>query len=150
MILGSGHNWGSADLAVNKVNRAIVGGEDSTVGPGGLIQNGGHGWLSSRYGLASDQVHQVNVITTEGRRLVANAVQNNDLFWAVRGGGGGQFGVVTEYVLKTHPVPENMVTGGVAFYAGYQSNASETGSWNSLAHVVSSFRKLWTVVSQAV
>lgn len=142
MILGSGHNWGSADLAANKVNRAIVGGEDSTVGLGGLIQNGGHGWLSSHYGLASDQVHQVNVITTEGRRLVANAVQNKDLFWAVRGGGGGQFGVVTEYVLKTHPVPENMVTGGVAFYAGYQSNTSETGSWNALAHVVSSIPEI--------
>ncbi|KAJ5671514.1 FAD linked oxidase N-terminal [Penicillium longicatenatum] len=70
---------------------------------------------------------------TEGRRLVAKTVQNKDLFWAVGGGGGGQLGVVTEYVLKTHPVPENMVTGS----AGYQSNASETGSWNALAHVVS-------------
>ncbi|KAJ5272472.1 FAD-binding type 2 [Penicillium angulare] len=138
MILGSGNNWGSADLAANNVNRAIVGGEDSTVGLGGLIQNGGHGWLSSHYGLASDQVYQATVITTDGRRLVANAAQNQDLFWAVRGGGGGQFGVVTEYVLKTHPVPENMVTGGVAFYAGSQSNASEAGSWNALAHVVSS------------
>lgn len=58
----------------------------------------------------------MNVITTKGRRLVANAVQNADLFWAVRGGGGGLYGVVTEYVPKTHHVPENMVTGGVAFY----------------------------------
>ncbi|KAJ5650923.1 FAD linked oxidase N-terminal [Penicillium longicatenatum] len=74
---------------------------------------------------------------TEGRRLVAKTVQNKDLFWAVRGGGGGQLGVITEYVLKTHPVPENMVTGSPEFYAGYQSNASETGSWNALAHVVS-------------
>ncbi|KAJ6107183.1 FAD-binding type 2 [Penicillium sp. IBT 18751x] len=137
LVCGSGNNWGSADLAANNVNRAIVGGEDSTVGLGGLIQNGGHGWLSSHYGLASDQVYQVTVITTDGRRLVANAVQNQDLFWAVRGGGGGQFGVVTEFVLKTHPVPENMVTGGVAFYAGDQSNASVTASWNALAHVVS-------------
>ncbi|KAJ5664885.1 FAD linked oxidase N-terminal [Penicillium maclennaniae] len=127
-VKGTGHDLNG---------RAIVGGEDSTVGLGGLIQNGGHGWLSSHYGLASDQVYQVTVITTDGRRLVANAAQNQDLFWAVRGGGGGQFGVVTEFVLKTHPVPENMVTGGVAFYAADQSNASATASWNALAHVVS-------------
>ncbi|KAJ5650922.1 FAD-binding type 2, partial [Penicillium longicatenatum] len=54
MVLGSGNNWGSAGLAANIVNRAIAGGEDSTVGLGGLIQNGGHGWLSSHYGLESD------------------------------------------------------------------------------------------------
>lgn len=94
LVLGSGNNWGSANLAAHKVNRAVVGGEDSTVGIGGLIQNGGHGWLSSHYGLASDQVYQATVITTDGKRLVANAVQNQDLFWAVRSGGGGQFGVV--------------------------------------------------------
>ncbi|KAK4870781.1 hypothetical protein LT330_000018 [Penicillium expansum] len=116
---------------------AIVGGEDSTVSLGGLIQNGGHGWLSSHYGLASDQVYQVTVITTDGRHLVANAAQNEDLFWAVRGGGGGQFGVVTEFVLKTYPVPENMVTGGFPFHAASQSNASESASWSAMAHLAS-------------
>lgn len=108
-------------------------GEDSTVGLGGLIQNGGHGWLSSHYGLASDQVYQATVITTDGRRLVANAAQNQDLFWAIRGGGGGQFGVMTEFVLKTYPEPENMVTGGFSFYANSQSNASKSASWNAFA-----------------
>lgn len=137
LVCGSGNNWGSANLAAHNVHRAVVGGEDSTVGLGGLIQNGGHGWLSSHYGLASDQVYQVTVITTDGKRLVANFAQNQDLFWAVRGGGGGQFGVVTEFVLKTYPVPDNMVTGAFYFHAASHSNASEIASWNAMAEIAS-------------
>jgi FAD/FMN-containing dehydrogenase len=115
------------------MNRTVVGGEDATVGPGGLIQNGGHGLLSSHYGLASDQVYQVTLITTDGRRLVANHAQNEDLFWAVRGGGGGQFGVVTEFVLKTYPVPANVVTGGLSFYPSRRGKGSELASWDAFA-----------------
>ena len=136
VICGSGNNWGSVYTAVHKINRTVVGGEDATVGLGGLIQNGGHGLLSSHHGLASDQVYQVTVITTKGQRLVANDVQNQDLFWAVRGAGGGQYGVVTEFVLKTHPVPKNVVTGGFSFYPAPNSNASENASWSALAEVV--------------
>jgi FAD/FMN-containing dehydrogenase len=102
-----------------------------------LIQNGGHGYLSSHYGLASDQLYQATVITTDGRILVANSVQNQDLFWAIRGGGGGQYGVVTEFVLKTHPVPENVVKGSLVFHAAERSNKSENASWNALSEVVS-------------
>src|SRR3954452_22418001 len=87
VICGSGNNWGSVYTAVHRQNRTVVGGEDGTVGLGGLIQNGGHGFLSSHYGLASDQVYQVTVVTTDGRVLVANSAQNDDLFWAIRGGG---------------------------------------------------------------
>lgn len=135
-ILGSGNNWGSAYTAVHNIHRTLVGGEDATVGLGGLIQNGGHGLLSSTYGLASDNVYQVTVITTDGRRLIANDVQNQDLFWAIRGAGGGQFGVVTEFVLKTHPVPKNVVTGGLSFYAAAGSNASNS-TWDALGEAVS-------------
>ncbi|KAL3430595.1 hypothetical protein BDV09DRAFT_189114 [Aspergillus tetrazonus] len=126
-VLGSGNNWGSAYTAVHSINRTLVGGEDATVGLGGLVQNGGHGLLSSTHGLASDSLYQVTVITPDGRRLVANDVQNKDLFWAVRGAGGGQFGVATEFVLATHPLPENVVTGGLTFYAdqGAGLNASD-------------------------
>ncbi|KAL4902112.1 hypothetical protein BDW74DRAFT_169818 [Aspergillus multicolor] len=126
-ILGAGNNWGSAYTAVHKVNRTVIGGEDATVGLGGLIQNGGHGLLSSTHGLASDSLYQVTIITPDGRRLVANDVQNKDIFWAVRGAGGGQFGVVTEFVLATHPVPETVVTGGLTFSpvaAGYSFSAN--------------------------
>ncbi|GIJ91039.1 hypothetical protein Asppvi_010004 [Aspergillus pseudoviridinutans] len=133
VIIGSGNTWGSIYTAVHEINRTVVGGEDATVGPGGLIQNGGHGLLSSHYGLASDQVYQVTVITADGRRLVANHAENEDLFWAVRGGGGGQFGVVIEFVLKTHPVPANVVTGGLSFYPSRRGKASELASWDAFA-----------------
>lgn len=136
-MCGSGNNWGSVYTAAHRLNRSVVGGEDATVGLGGLIQNGGHGYLSSHYGLASDQVYQVTVVTTDGRLLVANSVQNEDLFWAVRGGGGGQYGVVTEFILKTHPVPQNVVKGSLSFYAASKSNISENASWNALSDVVS-------------
>lgn len=133
LICGGGNNWGSVYTAAHNANRTVVGGEDATVGLGGLTQNGGHGLLSSHYGLASDQVYQVTVITTDGRSLVANDEQNPDLFWAVRGGGGGQFVVVTEFILQTHPVPANVVTGGLTFYPRHRSNASESSSWAALA-----------------
>ncbi|KAJ5872905.1 uncharacterized protein N7529_005258 [Penicillium soppii] len=137
LFCGSGNNWGSVYTAAHRFNRSAVGGEDATVGLGGLIQNGGHGYLSSHYGLASDQLYQATVITTDGRILVANSVQNQDLFWAIRGGGGGQYGVVTEFVLKTHPVPENVVKGSLVFHAAERSNKSENASWNALSEVVS-------------
>ncbi|KAL4914622.1 hypothetical protein BDW62DRAFT_204377 [Aspergillus aurantiobrunneus] len=134
-ILGSGNTWGSAYTAVHGVHRTLVGGEDATVGLGGLIQNGGHGLLSSTHGLASDNVYQATVVTSDGQRLVANDAQNQDLFWAVRGAGGGQFGVVTEFVLRTHPVPENVVNGGLHFYATGESDAD--ASWDALVEAAS-------------
>ncbi|KAL4999877.1 hypothetical protein BDV10DRAFT_200534 [Aspergillus recurvatus] len=141
-ILGSGNSWGSAYTAVHKINRTLVGGEDATVGLGGLIQNGGHGLLSSTHGLASDSLYQVTIFTPDGRRLIANDVQNKDLFWAVRGAGGGQFGVVTEFVLATHPVPQNVVTGGLTFYAAAdQPNASDA-SWDALVETARSIPDL--------
>lgn len=142
VVCGSGNNWGSVYTAVHHMGRAVVGGEDATVGLGGLIQNGGHGYLSSHHGLASDQVYQVTVVTTDGRQLIANSVENKDLFWAVRGGGGGQYGVVTEFILKTYPVPANVVMGGFSFHAADSSNTSETASWNALSEVVSSIPDL--------
>ncbi|KAL4940074.1 hypothetical protein BDV06DRAFT_230588 [Aspergillus oleicola] len=135
-ILGSGNNWGSAYTVIHEVNRTLVGGEDASVGLGGLISNGGHGLLSSTLGLASDSVYQVTVVTANGTILIANDAQNQDIFWAVRGAGGGQFGVVTEFLLATHPVPVNIVAGGLTIYAtaGTEVNSSlaTSASWDAL------------------
>ncbi|KAJ5577927.1 uncharacterized protein N7459_006891 [Penicillium hispanicum] len=137
LICGGGVIWASAYAAANKIHRAVIGSEDVTVGLGGLLQNGGHGVLSSHHGLGSDQVYQATVITSDGRRLVANDEQNQDLFWAIRGGGGGQFGVVTEFVIRTLPKPANMVTGGLFFCPRDKSDASETASWAAYAETAS-------------
>ncbi|KAM3477718.1 hypothetical protein MY5147_002568 [Beauveria neobassiana] len=110
-IVGSGETWGNVLDEALAVGRVVTTGQDPSVGLGGYIQGGGHGPLSSTYGLASHQVLQVTIVTTQGQILVANDAKNEDIFWAVRGGGGGQFGVVTEYVIKSHPAPAQVASG---------------------------------------
>ncbi|KAF7592159.1 hypothetical protein BBP40_000646 [Aspergillus hancockii] len=136
IITGSGNNWGTVYTFADKYERVVVGGGDGTVGLGGYLQGGGHGPLSSQFGLGADQIYQATVITTDGRRLIANQKQNQDLFWAIKGGGAGQYGVVTEYVLKAHPAPTKVVSGGLQVYAAKNANAD--AAWKAVAAVVSS------------
>ncbi|KAJ5370261.1 uncharacterized protein N7496_006353 [Penicillium cataractarum] len=137
LICGGGTIWGSAYIAANEANRSVVGAEDVTVGLGGQSTNGGHGVLSFHHGLSSDHILQATVITTEGRRLVANDEQNQDIFWAIRGAGNGQFGVVTEFVIKTNPIPENAVSSSVTFYARDPSRPMEDAAWAAFAEFAS-------------
>lgn len=82
----------------------VVGGNCPTVAMGGgFIQGGGHGPLASRHGLAADQVLEMEVVSPSGEPLTASAKENADLFWALRGGGGGTFGVVTSVTVKAFP-----------------------------------------------
>ncbi|CAJ2510894.1 Uu.00g065190.m01.CDS01 [Anthostomella pinea] len=78
---------------------------------GGYIQGGGHSPLSSIYGMAADQVLNMEVVTADGRFVAANAQKNPDLFWALRGGGGSTFGIVTSVVVKAYP--EMQVTSSI-------------------------------------
>ncbi|RHZ57992.1 FAD-dependent oxidoreductase [Aspergillus thermomutatus] len=88
--------------ALGKRNRAVVGGSAHTVGPvGGYIQGGGHSFLGPWKGMASDHALEFSVVTAAGDLVTANAYQNSDLFWALRGGGGGTFGVVTKVTVRT-------------------------------------------------
>ncbi|CAO3564949.1 unnamed protein product [Mortierella alpina] len=104
IILGAGVTWAEAYQAADDHNVLVVGGTDATVGTsGGYCQGGGHSSLSPHFGLCVDNVLQYKVVTADGSFKVANAFQNQDLFWALRGGGGGTFGVVVEATFKTHP-----------------------------------------------
>ncbi|KAI7184677.1 FAD binding domain protein [Hortaea werneckii] len=108
-----------------------VGGEGQTVGAmGGYVQGGGHSPLSSLLGMAADQVLNYEVVTADGRFVTANAKENSDLFWALRGGGGSTFGVVTSAVIKAHPdmkVTSTTFSFGTnsvsheAFWAGFRA-----------------------------
>ncbi|KAM5350689.1 hypothetical protein ACJ41O_007194 [Fusarium nematophilum] len=90
--------------AADKYGVTVIGGEGKTVGfAGGYISGGGHSPLSPLYGLAVDQVLSVEVVTADGRFVTADSKQNSDLFWALRGGGGSTFGVVTSWTVKAHP-----------------------------------------------
>ncbi|KAJ6597936.1 FAD-binding domain-containing protein [Mycena sp. CBHHK59/15] len=87
-----------------KRNITLVGGSDATVGfTGGFVQGGGHGVLSPVLGLAADRALQFKVVTPDGQLRTANACQNEDLFFALRGGGGGTFGVVLEATILAAP-----------------------------------------------
>ncbi|KAL1849553.1 hypothetical protein Plec18170_007461 [Paecilomyces lecythidis] len=138
-IVGSGQQWGNVLDEATKARRVVTTGQDPSVGLGGYIQGGGHGPLSSTYGLAAHNVLQVRVVTTTGKILVANDFLNQDIFWAVRGGGGGQYGVITEYVIKNHPAPET-VTMGVLKILPTETN--ENISWNAAASLLSAIPDL--------
>jgi FAD/FMN-containing dehydrogenase len=86
--------------------RAVPGGSCPTVGIAGLTLGGGVGVVSRAYGLTSDNVLSLQIVTAEGRLRTASPGRNPDLYWACRGGGGGNFGVVTSFTFRTHPVGE--------------------------------------------
>ena len=110
ITVGAGTRWLEAyDLATNKHNEYVQGGGCTTVGvAGGFTQGGGFGQFSKQYGTGAASIAQVEVVTASGKIITANECQNSDLFWAIRGGGGGTFGVVTKMTLKTHPLPKTM------------------------------------------
>ncbi|KAL7625354.1 hypothetical protein AAE478_004570 [Parahypoxylon ruwenzoriense] len=102
--LGVGVQAFEAYEAARDQGATIVGGEGRTVGVmGGFLLGGGHSPLSSLYGLAADQVLSMEVVTADGRFVTASETSNPDLFWALGGGGGSTFGVVTSVVVKAYP-----------------------------------------------
>lgn len=109
LTIGAGTRWLEAyDAATNQHNRYVQGGGCTTVGAaGGFIQGGGFGSFSKKYGTGAMGILQVEIVTADGKTLIANQCQNKDLYWAVRGGGGGTFGVVTKMTLKTYKLPVN-------------------------------------------
>jgi FAD/FMN-containing dehydrogenase len=108
-----GLTWGEFDRETQAFGLATPGGFVSTTGIAGLTLGGGWGWLARSYGLASDNLRSVDLITADGRFLTASATEHADLFWGVRGG-GGNFGIVTAFEYQLHPV--GPVLGGVVIH----------------------------------
>jgi FAD/FMN-containing dehydrogenase len=105
--LGAGTLWVDAyDAVTTKANRYVQGGGCTSVGVAGLIQSGGFGSFSKRYGLAAASLLEAEIVTADGQVRIVNAFQNPDLFWALKGGGGGTFGIVSRLTLATHPLLE--------------------------------------------
>ncbi len=94
------------DAVTTQGGRYVQGGGCATVCLAGLVQSGGFGSYSKRYGLAAASLLEAEVVTADGKIRIANACSNPDLFWALKGGGGGSFGVVSKMTLRTHDLPE--------------------------------------------
>lgn len=111
---GSGAIWMQAyDAVTTKAGAYVQGGGCTTVGVAGLVQSGGFGSFSKHYGTCAAGLLEAEVVTADAKIRIANACANPDLFWALKGGGGGTFGVVTKVTLRVHELPE--YAGGAIF-----------------------------------
>jgi FAD/FMN-containing dehydrogenase len=110
----AGVTWGELDREALAFGLATTGGMVSTTGIAGLTLGGGLGWPMARHGLASDNLLSVDIVTADAKLLTASSSQHEDLFWALRGG-GGNFGVVTSFKYQLHPM-SSAITGGMVLY----------------------------------
>ena len=109
-----GVTWAGLNRETQMHGLAVTGGVISTTGIAGLTLGGGLGWLMGKHGLAADNLLSAEVVTADGRVLNASADENEDLFWGLRGG-GGNFGVVTSFEYKVHPIGP-IITGGLVIH----------------------------------
>ena len=109
-----GATLGDLDRATQAHGLAVPVGINSTTGIAGLTLGGGFGWLTRKYGLTIDSLTAAEVVTADGRMLSASERENQDLFWAIRGG-GGNFGIITRFEFKLYPVGPDILAGLVVY-----------------------------------
>lgn len=114
--VGAGATWGEFDRAAQEHGLATTGGRVSSTGVAGFTLGGGSGWAERKFGLACDNLISVDLVTADGRAITANETQRPELFWALRGG-GGNFGVVTAFEFRLHPLGPIVLAGLLAWPA---------------------------------
>lgn len=130
---------GSIDTATQRAGLVFPSGVVSHTGASGLVLGGGTGWLTRRFGLSCDNVEGLTLVTADGSLVRANAKENPDLYWALRGG-GGNFGVVTEFEVRLHPLTSVVLAEGlcaepqirslVQFWRDFMAEALFDLKWN--------------------
>lgn len=130
----AGVTWAELAQELQTFGLAATGGFVGTTGVAGLTVGGGLGWMVRKHGLALDNLLSVDVVTANGEFLTASATEHPDLFWGIRGG-GGNFGIVTSFQFKVHPVgtvlaglalhPASRGREAIRFWRDYESTASE-------------------------
>ena len=150
VTVGSGAIWLHAyDAVTTKAGKYVQGGGCTTVGVAGLVQSGGFGSFSKHYGTAASALLEAEVVTADGQIRIANPCTNPDLFWALKGGGGGSFGAVSKLTLRLRDIPE--FAGGASFtvkassddafrrllrqFVAFYSTALFNDHWGEQAHV---------------
>ncbi|WP_298167528.1 FAD-binding oxidoreductase [Novosphingobium sp.] len=132
--IGAGAIWGDVYNKVAAIGgRYVQGGGCLTVGVAGFIQGGGFGSFSKTFGTGASNLLEAELVTADGKIRIANAHQNPDLFFALKGGGGGSFGVVTRLTLRTHTLPEAI--GAIQFSVEARSDEA----WRALVARVIAF-----------
>jgi FAD/FMN-containing dehydrogenase len=114
VTIEGGATLSDLDAATQAHGLATPVGINSTTGIGGLTLGGGFGWLSRKYGLTVDNLESAEVVTATGEVVLSSATEHSDLFWALRGG-GGNFGVVTRFEFRLHPVGPDVLSGLIVY-----------------------------------
>jgi FAD/FMN-containing dehydrogenase len=141
VVIGAGARLRDVYAALGKAGRCLPAGTCPTVGIAGLTLGGGIGVLTRKYGLTCDHLVSADVVTADGRLRTASSDSEPDLFWALRGGGGGNFGIVTEFTFTTLPAPDVTVFS-LHFPAGAANDVLAT--WQQW--MTSAPPELWTAL----
>jgi FAD/FMN-containing dehydrogenase len=142
----AGVRWGDLDRETQVFGLAVPGGVVSTTGIAGLTLGGGQGWLRRTYGMTCDSLLSADVITADGEFVTASDTERADLFWALRGG-GGNFGIVTDFEYRLHPVGP-VVTYAAAMYPVEAASAvlpAFRDYMDTAPDAVNAYATLWTV-----
>ncbi|KAJ3490949.1 hypothetical protein NLJ89_g11388 [Agrocybe chaxingu] len=130
--VGGGAIWETVFREGMKYGLGAVGGAVNHTGVGGYILGGGYGWLTSAYGLAADSLVQATIVTANGSVLTVNDTEHSDLYFALCGG-GGNFGVVTEFVLQLHPQRPTVYSGALVYLVSATESIIEaTHKWQGI------------------
>lgn len=141
-----GATLGDFDAEAQAFGLATPLGINSTTGVAGLTLGGGFGWFSRKHGMTIDNLLAADVVTADGRFTRANETENPDLFWALRGG-GGNFGIVTRFEFRLHPLGPNVLSGLVVY--PFREAASVLKQYDRFARELGDETSVWTVLRKA-
>ncbi|KAJ5604817.1 CAZyme family AA7 [Penicillium lagena] len=143
--IGAGAQASDVYTYFTKFNMDVTGGNEGSVGlAGGFGQGGGHGVFGPKYGLMVDNAVEFDVVTSDGQLRTINQCNDSELFWAMRGGGGGAFGILTSYRFQLHPAVKINV---YQFEASFEAHGNETANYAALKQVLTqhaTYQPLWS------